>query len=288
MTHTRSWLALGALLAALIGGTVWAAEQEKKAEKVQAPDCRDVKCVAKDNACCEDKCCAKEKGKGCCDGKCCGCCAVKNEQAPPPPPSIGVVQAFPPGLFANPTLPDGSPGVFTIAPAPQYQPAPQPAPPMPYAPVTQYVPTPQYAPPAPQDRWATARPVSNPWRLRAAVEKGRTCLEMQLSAGGEDACAYCDGMALKIGNESLKVSVADKQIQVSGSFWKGSADAVTRNTADGSILLEGHVKLKYDKEGQKAEVSAERVVVGVADGRLEVKPVEQPQTFTFWIGGGFR
>jgi len=107
---------------------------------------------------------------------------------------------------------------------------------------------------------------------------------MQLSAGGEDACAYCDNMVLKVGTESLKLSVADKQIRVCGSFVKGSADAIIRNTGDGSILLEGHVKLKYEKEGQKAEVSAERVVVGVADGRLEVKPVEQQAVNFIWFG----
>src|SRR5262249_17434546 len=96
--------------------------------------------------------------------------------------------------------------------------------------------------------------------------------------------AYCDDMVLKIGHESLQVTVADKQIHVNGSFVKGSADSVTRNTVDGSLLLEGHVKVKYEKNGQKADVSAERVVVGVADGRLEVKRVEPTQTFTFWLG----
>ena len=116
------------------------------------------------------------------------------------------------------------------------------------------------------------------------TEKDRSCLEMQMSGGGEETCACCDSMVLKIGNESLKVAVVEKQVQVNGSFFKGSADTVTRNSADGSILLEGHVKLKYEKAGQKAEVSAERVAVGVADGRLEVKPVEQTQVFSFWIG----
>ena len=130
-------------------------------------------------------------------------------------------------------------------------------------------------------------PTAAPWRPRTVCQKDHTCLEMQLSAGGEDACAYCDSMVLKIGNEKLKVSVVEKQIQVNGLFVEGIADSVTRNTADGSVLFEGHVKLTYEKAGQKAEVSAERVVVGVADGRLEVRPVEQPpqqQVFSFWTG----
>jgi hypothetical protein len=125
----------------------------------------------------------------------------------------------------------------------------------------------------------------SPWRIRAVSDKDHAGLEMHFTAAGEDTCACCDGMTLKVGSESLKLAVADKQVQVSGSFIKGSADTIARNTIDGSICLEGHVKLKYEKAGQKAEVSAERVVVGVADGRLEVKPVEpqpQQQAFSFW------
>src|SRR5262249_20496482 len=137
-------------------------------------------------------------------------------------------------------------------------------------------------PPAPVQAACTAYSNATPWRLRTIVEKEKTCLEMQLSGAGEQASVCCDHMVLKIGGESLKVTVGDKQVQVVGSFIKGCADTVTRNTADGSLLLEGHVKVHYDKDGQKAAVSGERVVVGVADGRLEVKPVEKAQTFTFW------
>src|SRR5579885_952691 len=85
MTHMRSWLALTTLLAALVGGTIWAAEQEKAAPKAQAPDCcAEGKgcCTAKPKDCCADDCCTKEKAccseashctaeKTCCEGKCC-------------------------------------------------------------------------------------------------------------------------------------------------------------------------------------------------------------------------
>ena len=116
MTHKRSWLALAALLAAIIGGTVWAAEQEKAAPPASVQgeirfdtECRsttdkkccDEKCCTKEEAktCCEGKCCATEKGKGCCaDGKCCGCCD-KAKQAvtlPAPPGSSIQVLVAPP------------------------------------------------------------------------------------------------------------------------------------------------------------------------------------------------
>jgi hypothetical protein len=362
MTRKRTWLALATLLTAIVGGTVWAAEQEKKTtDKAKVPDCCEAEshCTAtghwvirekaptcceekcsQEKTCCEGKCCTQEKAKSCCaDGKCCGCCEKgKGPQAvtlPVPPGSVCEVMISPAG--ALPTPPISYADWACPPPAPIPPPVCQPAPSSPYVPVTQYVPAPPvdpasypstcpalgcggsvsgtYAvgpppPPAPSSGAlgcsttgvrspacdpmlvrpnpclppVPAPPVVSPWRIRAVSDKDHTGLEMQFTAGGENACACCDGMTLKVGNESLKLCVADKQVQVSGSFIKGGADTITRNTADGSICLEGHVKLKYEKNGQKAEVSGERVVVGIADGRLEVKPVEQQQVFSFWIG----
>ncbi len=316
MTHKRSWLALGALLAAIIGGTVWAAEQEKQAPPAcpratpydfgtcpaQGSPCCESACSTKEKetTCCEGKCCTDKKDKGCCaDGKCCGCCdkakqavtlpvtpgsAVQVLVAPPTPGMAYDLPFAPPPLacVAMPPLSDRGWGSGWAATT-----VPQPTQPMQYTPVTQYVATPCAVPPPPAPACAP-QPQCNPWKIWAVVEKDRTCLEMQVNAGGEETRAYSDNLVLKIGKESLKLTIVEKQVQVNGSFVKGSADTVTRNSADGSIFLEGHVKLKYEKAGQKAEVTAERVVVGVADGRLEVKPVEQSQVFTFWIGGGFR
>ncbi|HKI33183.1 MAG TPA: hypothetical protein VKA46_15130 [Gemmataceae bacterium] len=347
MTHKRSWLALGALLAAIIGGTVWAAEQEKKPSDLsqgQAPascpaavycddphpptpahmaqpccpvtgGCDGAKCrtiiatsppadppLTKEKTCCEgkcckEKCCAAEKVQGCCgEGKCCGCCekAKEGTSLPIPPGSSYQVLIAPPPPCVAPSPADltASYPVWNVPPAPPMPLLPPQTVQMPaYPGVAQYYPTSSPVgpplPPVPQSACVAARPQSNPWQLRAVVEKDHPCLVMQVTAGGEDACAYCDNMVVKIGNESLKMAVADKQVQVSGSFLKGSADTITRNTADGSILLEGHVKVKYEKDGQKAEVSAEHVVVGVADGRLEVKPVEHSQVLSIWIGAGF-
>jgi hypothetical protein len=294
MTSTRSWLAFVVLLTALTGGTLRADEPAKKVEKLPAPACS-VKaggcCAEKcstSQGCCEGKCCTQDKAKGCCaDGKCCGCCSKAAPQMatlPVAPGSAIQVMIAPPGAFDAAFTQDlGCPIGPIQPPVPAYAPAPPcmqfacPAMPTP----TALAPPP---PPAPCQAACSARAGVTPWRLRAVVEKERTCLEMQLTGAGEDASVCCDHMVLKIGGESLKVSICDKQIQVSGSFVKGSADSLTRNTTDGSITLEGHVKVHYDKDGQKAAVSGERVVVGIADGRLEVKPVEKPQTFTFWIG----
>ncbi len=314
MTHARSWLALITLLAAFTGGPLLAAEPEKKAEKQTAPacctkekGCCEGKCCTKEKGCCEGKCCTSETGccggkcctqatgKSCCaDGKCCGCCTKGMQTAtlPVAPGSAIQVMIAPPGAFDGPLAQDLG---FPVPPA---QACPAPACPLgtwgsaptfaqppqcPYSSANSSAPC-AVPPPPPVQGACHTRCAVSPWRLKAVVEKERTCLEMQLCGAGEDTSVCCEHMVLKIGGESLKVCVHEKQIQVNGSFVKGSADCLTRNTADGSILLEGHVKVHYDTDGQKASVSGERVVVGVADGRLEVKPVEKAQTFTFWLG----
>ena len=352
MTQKRSWLALGAVMAALLGGVVWAAEQEKKCDKTAAPACcaEGKSCCTVGKDCCADTCSTTDKTKSCCaDGKCCGCCEKGQKQTvlpipvpagssiqvtvepadagyrnawegqapvmvpatfpqpvmppatmPPPPPTMPVnLPQMPPCAYVSqpctpppqapqPTAPQMACPAFAgntfRPPTDTLQPTP---PQMPCPAGGMCVSTPAWQevaaqgmcppPPPPAPSWV-------PWRLHTVTDKDHTCLEMQMSGGGEDARACCDSMVLKVGKESLKLSVTDKQVHVCGSFFKGTCDNVVRNTADGSLVLEGHVDLKYDRQGQKAQVSAERVLVGIADGRLEVKPVEKPQVFTFWLG----
>jgi hypothetical protein len=129
-------------------------------------------------------------------------------------------------------------------------------------------------PPLPCAPVAGSRHALPPWHLRPVVMNNRDCLVMQWD-GDEDTRAISENMVLQLGQEPLKVSVVDKQVHVCGNFVKGSADTITRNTADGSLVLEGHVKMHYGKEGKKVEVAAEHVVVGIADGRIEVSGLER-------------
>jgi hypothetical protein len=322
MTHTRSWLALGALLAAIISGTVWA-QQQKPATPIDplceircdtdCPATNGKKCCTKEEAktCCEGKCCTADKGKSCCsDGKCCGCCekAKDTRTVTLPVPANAAVQVViepapaPPAYqtYDMPPAPALPPYVSTPRPSdplcnsapqcPLTPPAPQPTPslqttpvmspgcgstgvwscpPMPsvqYTPVTQYVATPCAVPPPPMP----ASPAPAPWQLRVVEVNHQPRLMMQWT-GDNETRASCEEMTVHIGPEPLKVCVADKQIHVSGNFIKGSADTITRNTADGSLLMEGHVKVHYGKEGKKVEVAAEEVVVNMTEGRVEVR-----------------
>ncbi len=135
---------------------------------------------------------------------------------------------------------------------------------MQYTPVTQYVATPcAVPPPAPAAALA-------PWQLRVVTINNQPLVMMQWQ-GDKDTRASSEVMTVHIGPEPLKVVVADKQLHVSGNFIKGSADTITRNTADGSLVMEGHVKVNYGKDGKTVEVAADEVVVGITDGRVEVR-----------------
>jgi hypothetical protein len=121
--------------------------------------------------------------------------------------------------------------------------------------------------------------------MHVTEEDGRACLTVHISHGGEETCASCAGMVLKVGGDALKVNVVGKQIEVCGSFGRAVADSLTRGDSDGALVLEGHVRMKYNKDGQKAEIAADHVAVNVADGHLEVKPSEKhQQVFEFWTG----
>jgi hypothetical protein len=297
MTQTRSWLALGALLVAIVGGTVWAQHEKPSlpADLEQSPTwpatdkkCCDEKCGTKEEAksCCEAKCCtaATEKAKGCCaDGKCCGCCekAKESRTVSVPVPAGAAVQVTvePAGVGGAYDMPFAPPPVPCVsAPCPAYNSstwgatvpqAVQPTPPLQYTPVAQSLGTPCAPPPPPMP----ARSVLSPWRMQVVVQNNQPRLMMQWY-GDQDTRVSCEELVLHVGGESLKLAASDKQVVVSGKFVKGRADAISRNP-DGSLLLEGHVKMHYGKEAKKVEVTAEDVVVGLTDGRVVVRGLDR-------------
>jgi hypothetical protein len=292
MTHKRSWLALAALCAAIIGGAVWAqvpadppshccpvtgcCTEPKGPTKatVRSDDdsattdkpCCEGKCC-KEKGCCEGKCCAAENGKDCCaGGKCCA--SGKTSRT--------VTLPVAPGSEIHVTIAPHGSGPEAYA-ADWAYPAPPMPPPLPSAPVpfAQYFPAPCIAPPPPPVACMIPPPIPPAhhhgvaWQLRPVVMNDHPCLVMQWD-GDEATRVVSEEMTVQMGHESLKVVAGEKRIHVCGSCVKGSADLITRNPADGGIVMEGHVKMHYEKDGQKVEVSAEHVAVGVADGRIEV------------------
>jgi hypothetical protein len=111
----------------------------------------------------------------------------------------------------------------------------------------------------------------SPWQMRVVELNKQPRLMMQFDGDKDTPRVSCEELTVHVGPEPLKVSVEGKQVHVSGNFFKGSADTIGRNAANGNLVLEGHVKMQYGKEGNKVEVTAEEVVVSMSEGRVEVR-----------------
>src|SRR5439155_26819202 len=111
---------------------------------------------------------------------------------------------------------------------------------------------------------------------------------------GHNTCLMCQRMSLKMAHgEHFKIAAHEKQLQVSSPSVEALADRLSQLDGTDCIVLEGHVRLKYHKEGIGAEVSAERAVVDFSQGHLQImgspaanKPpaVSKDNVFQFWIG----
>jgi hypothetical protein len=134
--------------------------------------------------------------------------------------------------------------------------------------------------------------------VKVSAEEGKTRLEV---AGCGETSMTCESLVLKVsGSSPLKVTVADKQVQISNSYLKATADSLARMAGDDCLVLEGNVRLDYHKDGKHTETAADRVVIGLTDGSLKIEPVAAPgaratwhllapdspmeQVFGFWVG----
>jgi hypothetical protein len=118
-------------------------------------------------------------------------------------------------------------------------------------------------------------PSTQPEAFRATVEEGKTKIALQ--HGG---FLRCDNLEITLNagqgrctdNDTLKVTVSGDQIQIDHPCLQASADTVTSTGADGCLVLEGHVQLRYEKDGQQMSVIAgDRVLVDLAVGHVEVQ-----------------
>jgi hypothetical protein len=124
------------------------------------------------------------------------------------------------------------------------------------------------------------RPASYACCMKVSAEDGKTRLEV---AGCGETSMTCESLMLKVsGSSPLKVTVADKQVQLNNSYLKATADSVARMAGDDCLVLEGHVQLDYHKDGKHTEAAADRVVIGLADGSLKIEPVATPDARATW------
>jgi hypothetical protein len=132
---------------------------------------------------------------------------------------------------------------------------------------------------------APAKSMSSSWHVRA-VSGHKDKLEIDVGSGMHMTCT---SLELTVpGSGCVKFTAHGKQVCVSGPSVEATAQAVSSSGSTGCIALDGHVWLQYQKGSERAEVTAERVVLGLADGKLEVQPlppVKPPEhALSFWFG----
>jgi hypothetical protein len=117
------------------------------------------------------------------------------------------------------------------------------------------------------------------WQIRPLCEDGQDRLEIQCGDGTRATCeslVLCAAGQKGNGTTSCKLAVMDKHVTVEAPGLEAQADSVTRLPED-HLLLQGHVNLRYCRDGQGTRVKeADRVVIGLADGSVEVRPMPAP------------
>lgn len=276
--------------------------------KTNTCSCSDGGCCGKaDKGCCCAEasgcaCCAKKNVKAAAACPCCGqSCACGQAEVPAkatrtvtvivlphlpgpfafPPPPVCFAEPVPPPFYNGqpvpppPTMAAPPMDLAYGCPPPSPLPPPHVGAPLLVEPVPpgMRVVTPA-APPVPAMACAISQPCrteSPGCNVRVVTEDGADCLEIH---GHGDARMTCDHLALNIpGHKSVKLAIAGKQIAVSSPGVQARADRIAVQEAEDRLVLEGHVRLEYRcSDEEHGEVTAERIVLNLTKGQLEIKP----------------
>jgi hypothetical protein len=91
---------------------------------------------------------------------------------------------------------------------------------------------------------------------------------------GEDACMSCKKTVVKVGDYELTLTTVDGQVRVRAPELKAMADCVCADRK-GHLILEGDAVLHYRKDGQRANLKAERIEIDLSSGSVTIKPAAQ-------------
>lgn len=104
--------------------------------------------------------------------------------------------------------------------------------------------------------------------MRFVCDEGQVKMEMPHG----EASVSCERMRMKVADGcTVQVSAVDGQVEVRCDCMAAQADCVTKAGKGDRIVLEGHVKFEYSKDGQKVEATADRVVYDASSGQFEIK-----------------
>jgi hypothetical protein len=163
---------------------------------------------------------------------------------PPMQPGTQVVPVYPPMLPGTQVVPTYPPPHINL---------PIPVPPMPPAPTA--------AEPA------VAVPVKTT-TCRFAAQDGKGWVEID----GANSKGLCHHLEWKLAGKSVQLAAGKTHLLIHVEGLKGHADKVISDHS-GKLVLEGHVQVRHDRDGQSHLLKADRITVDLATGHLrcEVK-----------------
>ena len=102
--------------------------------------------------------------------------------------------------------------------------------------------------------------------MSVASEDGKAFLAIQCG----DSRLTCTDLCLKTADGTqLKFTRGHKQVLMSGPFFEAMADRL-KKVDETKVVLMGNVRLNYHKAGSMAEVVADKVIINLQDGGLEI------------------
>lgn len=167
-------------------------------------------------------------------------------------PSLGPV---PPAIGMSPVLPCPVPAACPLPPQVVYGPRPEPIPPP--APVVHCEPL--CMPPAAVASGLYVVADGDGARIEmgnCGSEMRMRCKEFSLETCDGTMTIRCDGKHVEVATESLKASATSMKVD-----------------SHGTLTFEGEVRLCYSKEGQHADIKADRISVNLKDGGFTISGV---------------
>jgi hypothetical protein len=105
--------------------------------------------------------------------------------------------------------------------------------------------------------------------IHVSVMDGEPRLEITCGGGARMCCKKLD---LKMSDsQPMTLAAASGQVQLQSSQVEARANVVTTDQKD-LLVLEGKVRLRYNKDGQSADIVADRIEVSLSEGTLKIKP----------------
>jgi len=116
---------------------------------------------------------------------------------------------------------------------------------------------------------AAPKPSEPAWTVQVGSSEGKPALDVRCE---DETCMTCRRLSLTMGGSAVKLRVYHDQVKLVTPHLTASADSISRTEQADCVVLEGHVKIRCAKDGESAEVSADRAIVGLDDGHVEIKP----------------